>query len=320
MQIRSSPSTVWPAVLTVIILPLLVITALTLGRDAQGWYWATGELANQLLPWRLPRIMAAAVSGMLLGAAGCLIQRLTGNPMASPEVLGISSGAACGVVVMLFMVPGDAWQWLIPAGTIGALLTLLLIVAVGGRGGVSPQRMLLAGVSLSALFSTLILLFMASGDPRIAGLMTWLSGSTYQVDMPQARRVTMVGAALLLLIPLGFRWLTLLPLGEITARASGVPLMPARLLLLLLAAALTATATFITGPLSFIGLMAPHLARMLGFYRITSQLTMAVLLGAGIMIIADWCGRMIFFPDQIPAGLLATFIGAPYFIWLLRRV
>lgn len=306
--------------LAAIVLLALSIAALSFGRDAQGWLWASGELWQQLLPWRLPRLVAALATGMMLGTAGTIVQRLTGNPMASPEVLGISSGAAFGVVVMLFIVPGDAFGWLLPAGCVGAALTLLVITVVGGRGGFSPERMLLAGMALSTAFSTLLLLLMASGDPRMATLMTWIAGSTYHVDAVQAWRTVLIAAVLLGLTPLCCRWLTLLPLGSETARAVGLTLKPARMALLLLAAALTAAATLTIGPLSFVGLMAPHIARMLGFRRALPQLIIAALLGGALMVMADWCGRMVAFPAQIPAGLLATFIGAPWFVYLLRKV
>ncbi|MEI2266391.1 Fe(3+)-hydroxamate ABC transporter permease FhuB [Erwinia sp. CGal63] len=304
----------------VMVLLLLTATALSFGRGAHGWQWATGELWQQLLPWRMPRLAAAIATGMMLGAAGCLVQRLSGNPMASPEVLGISSGAAFGVVIMLFLVPGDAFGWLLPAGSLGAAGTLLIVTFIGGRGGFSPERMLLAGMALSTAFATLLLLLLASGDPRMATLMTWISGSTYNIDGAQALRTAIVAAVLLTLTPLCRRWLTLLPLGGETARSLGVALKTSRMAILLLAAALTAAATLTIGPLSFVGLMAPHMARMLGFRRALPQLTIAVLLGGGLMMIADWCGRMVAFPAQVPAGLLATFIGAPYFIYLLRKV
>lgn len=300
-------------------LALLAWGGLAFGRNAQGWIWSAGDMFHQLLPWRAPRVLAALVTGLMLGVAGSLIQRLTGNPMASPEVLGISSGAACGVVVMMFLVPGDALMWLLPAGAIGAALTLLVIMLVASRGGFSPERMLLAGMALNSAFVTLLMLLLASGDPRMGGLLSWISGSTYNISASQA--IQSAGCALLLvaLAPLASRWLTLLPLGSATARSAGMALTPARLSLLLLAAALTASATLTIGPLSFVGLMAPHMARMLGFRRALPQLLLSGLLGAGLMVLADWCGRMLAFPDQIPAGLMATFLGAPYFIWLLRR-
>jgi iron complex transport system permease protein len=160
---------------------------------------------------------------------------------------------------------------------------------------------------------------MASGDPRMAGILTWISGSTYNVTGDQAVRTLILMAILFAVTPLCRRWLMILPLGGATARAIGMALTPSRFALLLLAATLTAASTMTVGPLSFVGLMAPHIARMLGFRRAMPQLIMSALIGGMLMVTADWCGRMILFPDQVPAGLLATFIGAPYFIYLLRK-
>lgn len=293
--------------------------ALMLGKNAGGWHWSLGAELDSLLPWRWPRVLSALAAGMMLAVAGTLIQKLTGNPMASPEVLGISSGAAFGVVMMLFMVPGDAFVWLLPAGSLGAAVTLLIIMIAAGRGGFSTERMLLAGIALSTAFTTVIFLLLASGDPRMGGLLTWLSGSTYSVEPAQALRTALVAAGLMVLAPLCRRWLTILPLGGATARSVGIALTPARLTILLLAATLTAMATLTVGPLSFVGLMAPHMTRMLGFRRALPQMVIAALLGGLLMVFADWCGRMLLFPYQIPAGLLATFIGAPYFVYLLRK-
>ncbi|MBU3895174.1 Fe(3+)-hydroxamate ABC transporter permease FhuB [Serratia rubidaea] len=293
--------------------------ALMLGKNAAGWHWSVGTEFESLWPWRWPRVLSALAAGVMLAVAGTLIQKLTGNPMASPEVLGISSGAAFGVVVMMFIVPGDAFVWLLPAGSLGAALTLLVITVVAGRGGFSTERMLLAGIALSTAFTTTIYLLLASGDPRMGGLLTWISGSTYAVTGAQAIRTALIAALLVLLAPLCRRWLTILPLGGATARSVGIALTPVRLSILLLAATLTTMATLTVGPLSFVGLMAPHMARMLGFRRALPQMLIAALLGGLLMVFADWCGRMVLFPYQIPAGLLATFIGAPYFVYLLRR-
>ena len=263
--------------------------------------------------------MAALFAGVMLAVAGCIIQRLTGNPMASPEVLGISSGAAFGVVLMLFLVPGNAFGWLLPAGSLGAAVTLLIIMIAAGRGGFSPHRMLLAGMALSTAFTMLLMMLQASGDPRMAQVLTWISGSTYNATDAQVWRTGIVMVILLAITPLCRRWLTILPLGGDTARAVGMALTPTRIALLLLAACLTATATMTIGPLSFVGLMAPHIARMMGFRRTMPHIVISALVGGLLLVFADWCGRMVLFPFQIPAGLLSTFIGAPYFIYLLRK-
>lgn len=308
----------WAALAATVLLAGIAV-ALMFGQNATGWHWSQGAELESLMPWRWPRVLSALAAGMMLAVAGTLIQKLTGNPMASPEVLGISSGAAFGVVVMLFIVPGDAFVWLLPAGSLGAAATLLVIMITAGRGGFSTERMLLAGIALSTAFTTTIFLLLASGDPRMGGLLTWISGSTYSVTPEQAVRTAAIAALLIALAPLCRRWLSILPLGSATARSVGIALTPVRVVILLLAATLTAMATLTVGPLSFIGLMAPHMARMLGFRRALPQMVIAALLGGLLMVFADWCGRMVMFPYQIPAGLLATFIGAPYFVYLLRK-
>ncbi len=310
---------VWFALAGGAVLLLAAIAAMAFGRDAQGWHWASGAMLDELLPWRAPRIFAALMAGVMLAVAGCIIQRLTGNPMASPEVLGISSGAAFGVVLMLFFVPGNAFGWLMPAGSLGAAATLLIILVSAGRGGFSPHRMLLAGMALSTAFTMLLMMLQASGDPRMAQILTWISGSTYNATTEQVMSTGIAMLLLLALVPLCRRWLTVLPLGGDTARSVGMALNRSRIGLLLLAAALTATATLTIGPLSFIGLMAPHIARMMGFRRTMPHIVMSALIGGILLVFADWCGRMVLFPYQIPAGLLSTFIGAPYFIYLLRK-
>lgn len=309
---------VWVALAGAVLFAGLTV-ALMFGQNAAGWHWSQGAELESLMPWRWPRVLSALAAGMMLAVAGTLIQKLTGNPMASPEVLGISSGAAFGVVMMLLIVPGDAFVWLLPAGSLGAAGTLLVIMVAAGRGGFSTERMLLAGIALSTAFTTTIFLLLASGDPRTGGLLTWISGSTYSVTPEQAVRTAIIAAVLIVLAPLCRRWLSILPLGSATARSVGIALTPVRLSILLLAATLTAMATLTVGPLSFIGLMAPHMARMLGFRRALPQMVIAALLGGLLMVFADWCGRMVMFPYQIPAGLLATFIGAPYFVYLLRK-
>jgi iron complex transport system permease protein len=125
--------------------------------------------------------------------------------------------------------------------------------------------------------------------------------------------------ATLTLAPFAARWLEILPLGTSSARAVGLNVGVARLMLLLLTALATAAATLVVGPLSFVGLMAPHMARLLGLQRPMVQLFGAAIIGALLMVTADWLGRSILFPWQIPAGLVATLIGAPYLLWQFRR-
>ncbi|AIR61622.1 iron ABC transporter [Cedecea neteri] len=295
-------------------LALVALMTLGVGRESSGWFIGIQEMWQ----WRWPRVLSALAAGAMLAAAGTLVQKMTGNPMASPEVLGVSSGAACAIVLLIFLVPGDVSAWQLPAGFAGAALTLLAMLVLA-RTGLAPGRLLLTGVALSTVFATLLTLYLASGDPRSGSVLTWLSGSTWKVTGQQALVSGGMALALIGLTPLVRRWLAILPLGGESAQALGVALSRSRISILVLAAGLVAAATLCVGPLSFVGLMAPHMARMLGFRRAMPQLLVAIAIGAGLMLLADWLGRSLIFPFQIPAGLLATLCGAPYFIWLLRK-
>ena len=302
-------------------LAVLVLLALALcyGPGPDGWRFALGDQLQPLLSWRWPRVVAALSAGGMLALAGLMMQRLTGNPMASPEVLGISAGAALGMIVSLFVVTGPGRPVQTMAAAIGAFVALLAVLAVGRRAAYAPERLLLAGVALTALFDAAILVLTATGDPRAMLLLNWLTGSTYGVDQNAAILTASIALCLFLVAPAFIRWLDMLPLGAPASRSLGVDVAKTRLLVLLMVAALTAASTLIVGPLTFIGLMAPHLARRFGLARALPQAVGAVLLGALLMVCADWIGRTLIFPRQIPAGLVATLIGGPVLMWLLRR-
>jgi len=298
---------------------VLIGLALTFGPGPDGWTLSFGEQFDALTAWRLPRVMAAAAAGGMLAVAGLLMQRMTGNAMASPEVLGTGAGAAFGMLTALFVFsePGRPLQ--LVAATAGSFLALVIVLALGRRSAYAPERFLLAGVALAALFDALIVILTASGDPRAILLMTWYSGSTYGVDLYQALLTLGVATLLLALSPLYKRWLDIMPLGGAVGTGLGLDVAKTRLAILLLTAALTAASTLIVGPLTFIGLMAPHLATRLGARRAMPQLIAAALVGMALMVAADWIGRTVVFPRQIPAGIVATLIGGPMLMWLLSR-
>ncbi|ALM53421.1 Fe(3+)-hydroxamate ABC transporter permease FhuB [Halomonas huangheensis] len=285
-------------------------------HDSSQW---TLTLMPEILDWRWPRILAAAGSGILLAIAGTLIQRITANPMASPELLGISGGAAIALMLTVFVVPGPSNLLLVSAGTLGALATLVVLVLLNRRSGFQPERLLLCGVAITAIFDGVRSIVLAGGDPRGQQVIAWLSGSTYYVD--SGASLVVIGLALvagIVALPLT-RWLDILPLGAATSQALGIDVERARLGLLALVALLTACATLVVGPLSFVGLLAPHMARILGLSRARFHLLGAALLGALLMVLADWLGRQLMFPQEIPAGLMASLIGGTYFMWGLSR-
>ncbi|MEP7453859.1 Fe(3+)-hydroxamate ABC transporter permease FhuB [Phyllobacterium sp. SB3] len=297
----------------------LIWLALAFGPTSTGWDWLSGDDFSSMLQWRWPRIVTAGTAGAMLAAAGVIMQRMTGNPLASPEILGISSGAALGLIVLLFIVTAPAPQWQFLATVAGASLTFLSIVIAGRQGGLGPHRLLLVGIAVGTTFSALAAVLMSSGDPRMTILLGWMAGSTYRATETGAVATAICGVALLLPIPYAMRGLEILPLGESVARSLGLPPDKARLLLLLLSASLTGLATLAVGPLTFVGLLAPHLSRLGGFSRAGQHLTSSILLGIALMIAADWLGRIAIFPYQIPAGLFSTFLAGPLFLFLQLR-
>ena len=289
------------------------------GQGANGWS-IIAPTNWGVIEWRFPRVMAAAASGLMLAIAGTILQRLSANPMASPEVLGISGGCAIALILGIYLLPAPSNAMLVAIGTLGALATLLVLVALNRKSGFVPERLLLSGVAISALFDAVRSVLLAGGDPRGQQVIAWLAGSTYYVDVGSALLVGSIAAGLALVSLPFTRWLDIMPLGTATARSLGIGLNRARLALLLLVALLTACATLVVGPLSFIGLLAPHMARLLGFSRARQHLVGAALIGMLLMVLADWVGRQIMFPYEIPAGLVASLIGGAYFMWGLRRL
>ena len=304
------------------LLPLIAIAAAVLALTV-GRYDETLRLTidPEYFVFRYPRVLLAAATGTMLALTGVILQRLTQNPMAGPELLGISSGTAFGAmsVVMLFgITSGSGWFWL--TGIVSALVSLGLLMLFNRKNGFTPEKILLTGMALAALADAAIRIWMATGDFRVQLLLLWMSGSTYQATPESALTVSLLAAASLLIILTLQRWLGLLSLNATIARSVGINVSLAQLVLIVSSAALTALSTLLIGPLSFVGLLAPHLARMLGARLPKQQLAAAALIGASVMMTADWLGRQVMFPYEVPAGMMATLIGGAYFMMMMRKL
>ncbi|AWK88090.1 Fe(3+)-hydroxamate ABC transporter permease FhuB [Azospirillum thermophilum] len=301
-----------------LLLPLALWAAVAGGPGPDGWDWSVGG-GLAALDWRLPRALAALAGGAMLAVAGAMLQRMTGNPLAAPEILGVSSGAILGVIVLMFSADAPDRAAQTAAGGAGAVAVLAAMLALGRKDGFPPDRLLLAGIATSSISGVVVAVLMAGQDPRLQTLVTWLSGSTYMVGWTDGLAALLLALLAVAAIPFVARWLDLLPLGGGVAAALGVSPPLSRITLYSLSALLTAAATLIVGPLSFVGLMGPHLARMLGLQRAAAHLAGSAMLGGLVMLLADWLGRSVIFPYQVPAGLLASVIGGPFLLWLLGR-
>ena len=308
-----------PATVTLASVLVIVALGLYVGRGPGGvWSVLSGEFFNGILAIRAPKVFAALASGAMLGVAGTILQRLTGNEMASPEVLGISAGATFGVAIALFAVaPGFVGQFAFAA--VGAITVLAVILLSSRRSNFAPERVLLAGIALSAMVDAVVGVLSSTGDPRAVLLLRWISGSTYLVDAGTAATEIAIGAVLIGIALSARRWLDILPLGPAPSSAVGIQLARSRLALFGLAGLMTAAATLTVGPLSFVGLMGPHLAREAGLKRALPQMMGAAFIGGGLMVLADLIGRTAVAPYQIPAGLVTALIGAPCLMFLLGK-
>ncbi|MCQ4628725.1 Fe(3+)-hydroxamate ABC transporter permease FhuB [Shinella sp. CPCC 100929] len=310
----------WPwtvIALAAVALGIALLLSVFAGRGPSGWHVMAAP--EGVYSMRTIRSVSAVAGGAMLALAGAILQRMTGNPLGSPEVLGVSSGAMLGVIAATLSVTAVSRGLQISAGAVGAGITLAFIMALARKGDFQGDRLLLIGVTLSSISGFVMAVLMAAQDPRLDQLLAWMSGSTYAVRKQEAIAAVAILGAGLAVGALLRRWLEILPLGETVALSQGVSFRSATAILLLLSAVLTAAATILVGPLSFAGLMGPHLARLAGFQRPAAHLFASALVGGAILLGAEWLGRNIIFPYQIPAGLLATVVGGPFLLLLIGR-
>ncbi|WP_439825689.1 Fe(3+)-hydroxamate ABC transporter permease FhuB [Aeromonas caviae] len=320
LQLARHPAPTRLVGLMVLGLAAAVIASLLFGQGMGGWGWPSWLRWQVQLEWRLPRTLAAGAAGVLLALAGTLLQRVSNNPMASPELLGVSGGTFMGVIAAALLLPALPLPMMLLGGLVGAFACLLLLVLINRRNGFQPERILLSGIAITALFEPLQAIALANGDLRVQQLLSWMSGSTYYVTQPVALALVVLALLMLAACLLVSRWLDLMPMGPAVATALGIHLGRAQLTILLLVAVLTASATMVIGPLSFAGLLAPHLARLMGLVRARWHLLGAAGCGALLMVSADWIGQQILFPQEVPVGLVSTLLGGAYFMWCLRRL
>lgn len=277
----------------------------------------TGLNANVLLELRLPRALAAFAVGGMLALAGAQMQVLLGNPLADPYILGISGGAAVGA--LLAMLFGAAVIGVNLAALLGAMISMLLVfVLAQGRGVWNPTRLLLTGVVVAAGWGALIsFLLVTAPQHHLPGMLFWLMG-----DLSHARQWLpglLILALGLALAQLQARSLNLLARGELQAAALGVAVLPLRLQLYLSTSLLTAGAVSIAGSIGFVGLVVPHLLRLIAGSDHRLLLPASVLAGGALLVVADTLARTLFAPQQLPVGVLTAMLGVPVFLYLLQR-
>lgn len=269
---------------------------------------------------RLPRILMAAMVGAALALSGLVLQSMIRNPLASPDIIGITSGASAAAVLFLSLFVGLGMAWLPVFAITGAALAALAIYVLAWRGGVTPMRLILVGIGVSAAMGavTTLLIAVSSTATSITAYI-WLTGSVYGADWQD---VQALAPWWLLTLPLCIflaRRINAQELGDHLATGLGVSVQPLRLMLLGLSVLLAAPAVAYAGAVGFVGLIAPHIARRLVTRSFAMLLPATAMIGACLVMLADLMGRTLFQPLDIPAGVFVSAIGAPFFIYLLYR-
>ncbi len=279
---------------------------------------AAPDLIQGSLDERIPRVLAAAASGAALGLAGCVVQTAARNPLAEPSILGITAGAGTGAV--LATVTGGGRPLLVALALATGVATFALIVALAWRGGLHPDRFVLVGIGVGNAMSAVSTYLLLRADPyNTPKIYTWLSGTTYGRQFADVAPVLTVLAVTLPIVIAHRRDLDLLAIDEDTPRILGVRADRTRLALLCVCVLLAGASVVAIGVVGFVGLIAPHLARSLVGSRHARTIPVSMILGALLVSVADTLGRTAIAPSQIPAGLMIALIGAPYFVFLMRR-
>ncbi|GAB5427539.1 MAG: iron ABC transporter permease [Devosia indica] len=287
-----------------------------------------GERTDRLvvLQLRLPRVLAAAIAGGAIAYAGYLLQRITRNELASPGVLGVVDGAALGVVLFLAIFSNEsnalivpvAWQPL--AAAIGAMTAIGLVFLLSGRQASSAIRLILFGIAIAAVAKALTTIFMLIGPIyQAAQAARWLAGAVNTINWVEVQIMLMVLVPVGIIAGIAARTLPPADLDDISSRSIGLNLPVYRIMMFLLAALLTAGAVAFAGGVGFVGLIAPHMARLLVGRGRVAGIVMSILLGAIVLVGADLLIRVAFAPLEVPAGTVTAIIGAPYFLYLLMR-
>ncbi|HIB3266338.1 TPA: Fe(3+) dicitrate ABC transporter permease subunit FecD [Citrobacter youngae] len=300
------------------------VLSLQMGVIAVPWHalltdWQTGrEYHYVLTAYRLPRLLLALLVGAALAVAGVLVQGIVRNPLASPDILGVNhaaSMASVGALLLLPSLPVIALPLLAFAGGMAGLILLRMLANTS-----QPMKLALTGVALSACWASLTDYLMLSRPQDVNSALLWLTGSLWGRDWSFVK----IAAPLLMLflpLSLGFcRDLDLLALGDARATTLGVSVPRIRFQALLLAVAMTSTGVAVCGPISFIGLVVPHMVRTITGGRHRWLLPVSAMTGALLLVAADLLARIIHPPLELPAGVLTAIIGAPWFVWLLVRM
>jgi iron complex transport system permease protein len=290
---------------------------LTIGQVAGALVGLDGGITHTIVvEWRLPRVLLAILFGIALGLAGAIFQSLIRNPLGSPDIIGFDSGAYTGALIVMLVLHGTGLFSTTSGALAGGLITAALVYLLAFRRGVQGFRLIIVGIGVTAMlgsFNTWLLLHVSTQDAIAASY--WGAGSLASAGYPQLGVAALAFVVLFAATAVLSRGLHVLELGDDAARQLGVRAETTRLLLVIVGVALSATVTSLAGPIAFISLSAPQIARRLtGSAGVT--LGAAAAMGAALLLAADWIAQHAL-PTSLPVGVVTVVLGGGYFVWLL---
>ncbi|MGV8875849.1 MAG: FecCD family ABC transporter permease [Rhodococcus sp. (in: high G+C Gram-positive bacteria)] len=271
-----------------------------------------------VMEWRFPRVALAFLFGAALGVSGAVFQSLTRNPLGSPDIIGFATGSYTGALVVILTLGGGYYQT--GAGAlVGGLATAAVVYLLAYKRGVQGFRLIIVGIAVSAILASINTWLVVKADLAAAlAAAIWGAGSLNGLGWPQVLPAVAVLAVIAPCLAVLSRRLPMLELGDDAARALGVRAEPTRLMLVILGVALIALVTAAAGPISFIALAAPQLARRLTGTAGVSMVP-AACMGALLLVVSDVVAQRVFAPTQLPVGVVTVSVGGAYFVWLLAR-
>ena len=273
---------------------------------------------NIFMNIRLPRTIVGALVGMNLALSGAILQAIMKNPLADPHIIGISSGAGLAGILVIVLFP--AYEvFITPVAFLGAMLAAVCIYILAWKNGIRPVRIILAGVAVSAFLGAGISGMMIFNSDRVHNALMWMVGGLSARSWPHVAMIWpySLGAGLMALLSAGY--INILQLGDDVAKGLGVRVELTRIALTAIAALLAASAVSVVGLLGFVGLIVPHGARLMVGSDYRFLLPASALLGIALVTVCDTIARSAFAPVELPVGILMAAMGAPFFLFLLRR-
>jgi iron complex transport system permease protein len=291
-------------------IPFEEILAIFQGEQTENW--------RILLQIRLPRVVGALLVGIFLALSGAILQAILHNPIAESGILGISAGASLAAVIIMILFPFHS-QLVVPLSFLGGLMTFVVIALLTYRTGLQPIQVILSGIAISAIWGGLQAILLTAYSDRLGGVIHWLNGALNNLVWEDVRNLFFLGMPAVILLLFLAPKLNLVLLGDDVMHNLGVPITLYRLAFSLLAVYFTAISVAYTGVIGFVGLIVPHIGRLIVGNNQKVLLPMTILLGANLLLLADTVSRVIVAPQEIPVGTVMSLLGGPFFLYLLLR-